>query len=561
MVNFLCILSDYNDYVGQLESILTREEIEILEAVNLRLNFVLDQKHIDPPIEKNLVEKLKVLLNCENLTSIDFYLIFTGQYPAYSELKQLNFELQTNKLEIVVRNFLDLILSSTFRRRICLKTQLVLAENYDLMDVTHTHQYPHVTGIQRVVRKTVDCTTNVSLVSFDSNYRNFTEISKLLFVAHLAKATPDEPVGAHKVILEQKIINFLYRFLPKLEKSKYGLLIKKLSLPIARVLKTQLSARIQIANRSQSNQIEDSLTNIYVPGSRLTIIDIPSNDGTLDIYQALFESKVLRTQLVLFDFIPIFHTWAVDKVGVAGHFNKYLRIVLFADRIIGISSLVAEQAQLIVSAFKLERISWKSNPQVIEFFNLPSGLELDDQLKSLVRIPGRILIVGSIEPRKNHLQIFHALEILHEQGCDFEAVIVGNAGWENEPILRKLHELRNAGARVERRVHTDDAELKKLLATSSLGIFLSEAEGFGLPLVESRQFGLKMLYSKIRPHTDLSLDFPDDAIEVGDVASLAEKIRESLSTDSTPSVSSLENFTQWTQWTNFLLLDVSRSSI
>ena len=231
---------------------------------------------------------------------------------------------------------------------------------------------------------------------------------------------------------------------------------------------------------------------------------------------------------------------------------------MFADRIIGISSLVAEQAQLIVSAFKLERIEWASKTQIVEFFNLPSGLELDDQLKSLPRVPGRILIVGSIEPRKNHLQIFHALEILQERGCDFEAVIVGNAGWENGPILKKLHQLRNAGARVERRVHTDDAELKKLLATSSLGIFLSEAEGFGLPIVEARQFGLKMLYSKIRPHVDLSMDFPDDAIDIGDVIGLARKIEDRLLINLESSNFSLENFSQWSQWTSFLLLDGSK---
>ena len=534
------------------------EEIEILKAVDLRLSFLINHKDVDDLTDKTLAEKLEFFLISGSLTPIDAYLILTGQYPSYSELKQFSFELQLNKFDVLIKQFIELILSSTFRTRICLKTKLIYAENYDLMDVTHTHNYPHVTGIQRVVRKTVDCTKNVSLVTFDSNFRSFTEISKPLFVAHLAKATPDGSPQDHKIVFEQKVLNFFYRCLPRLEKNKFGLLVKKFSLPIARFLKTQLSARIRLANQSGSNQSDDSLTNIYIPGSRLTIIDIPSNDGTLDIYQALFESRVLNTQLVLFDFIPIFHTWAVDKVGVAGHFNKYLRIILFADRIIGISSLVAEQAQLIVSAFKLERIEWASRNQIVEFFNLPSGLELDVQLKSLPRIPGRILIVGSIEPRKNHLQIFHALEILQERGCDFEAVIVGNAGWENGPILSKLHQLRNAGVRVERRVHTDDAELRKLLATSSLGIFLSEAEGFGLPLVEARQFGLKMLYSKIRPHIDLSLDFPDDAIDIGDVTGLARKIEDRLLANLESSNSSIENFSQWSQWTSFLSLDDSK---
>ena len=528
------------------------DEIEILEAIDSRLDFFLNHNSIAGLTEKSLIQKLEVLLSSSKLSSIDLYLILTGQYPTYSELKQLNFELQVNNLDITIKHFLRLILSSPHRKKICLKTILVLADNYDLMDVTHTHSYPHVTGIQRVVRKTVDCTTNVSLIAFDSNYRSFTEISKPLFVAHLAKAIRDDSTLRHDVIIDQRLINYLYRCLPKLEKNSFGLLIKKLSLPIARVLKKWLTERVDATNRSQSNQSDDRLTNIYIAGSRLTIIDIPHNDGTLDVYQAIFEAKVLQTQLVLFDFIPIFHTWVV-ATGLAGHFNKYLRLLLFADRIIGISSLVAEQARLIVSAFKLERIDWASNSQTIDFFDLPSGIETDNQQQSLSRIPGQVLIVGSIEPRKNHLQIFYALEILHQRGCQFDAIIVGNAGWENEPILRKLHELRDSGVRIERRVHTDDGELKRLMKTSSLGIFLSEAEGFGLPIVESRQFGLPILYSRIRPHVDISLNFPEDAVDIGDVYGLCKKIEERLSSDLASSFYAVENSSQWSKWTNFLL--------
>jgi glycosyltransferase involved in cell wall biosynthesis len=228
--------------------------------------------------------------------------------------------------------------------------------------------------------------------------------------------------------------------------------------------------------------------------------------------------------------------------------------VLFADRLICISSLVAEQATLLVSAFKLERVGWNSHHQQVDFHNLPSGLECDNQFKSLKRVPGRILIVGSIEPRKNYMQIFHALQILHEKGFNFEAILAGNAGWENEPILKKLHELRKSGARIERKNNVGDVELKTLLATSWLGIFLSEAEGFGLPLAEFRKFGLRSLYSSIRPLIDLSKDFPEDAVEIGDASGLAEKIAERLSSSSIVDNSLSENSGQWSEWSNFLFL-------
>jgi glycosyltransferase involved in cell wall biosynthesis len=528
----------------------------IADAINIRFRFILEQHSISDLTEETLDKKLETFLVSRSLTSIDFYLIITGQYPSYSELKELNFNLQTLPLSEVINQLVDLILSSEFRKKVCLKTILVRAVHSDLIDITHTHNYPHVTGIQRVVRKTVDCTTDVSLVVFDHLSRSFTEISRALFVAHATKAVPDVQIAQLKIVFEQKIINFLYHCLPKLEKSNFGLFIKKLSLPTARAIKLALSTRIKLINQNSNTKDGKALTNIYISGSRLTIIDIPQIE-TIDIYQALFESKFLKTQVVVFDFIPIFHTWAVDRLGVATHFNKYLRIILFADRLVCISSLVAEQAKLLVSAFKLERANWNSVYQKIEFHHLPSGLEFENQFKSLKRVPGRILIVGSIEPRKNHMQIFHALKILHGNGFDFEVNLVGNAGWENESILKKLQELRKAGIRIERKDYTDDVELKTLLATSSLGIFISEAEGFGLPLVESRKFGLRILYSKIRPHIDLSYSFLEDAIEIGDATGLAKKIEERLSTNPTAALSLSDGLSDWSEWTNFLFLSSS----
>jgi len=534
-------------------AILKNEERLITDAVNLRLQFVLGLNSISDSPEETLSKKLETFFASGTLSSIDFYLIVTGQYPSYSELKELNFKLQASQLSDVFNHLVDELIKSKFRKKVCLKTRLVRPVYNELIDVTQTHNFPHVTGIQRVVRKTVDCATNVSLLVFDHRYRSFTEISHALFVAHTAKAVPESSTLQQKVVFEQKVMNFLYRCLPKLEKSNYGLLIKKLSLPFARTIKSALSKRIMLINRNENAGDGEIFKNIYISGARLTIVDLPSTE-TLDIYQALFESKILQTQVVVFDFIPIFHTWAVNGSGFASQFNKYLRIVLFADRLICISSLVAEQATLLVSAFKLERVGWNSHHQQVDFHNLPSGLECDNQFKSLKRVPGRILIVGSIEPRKNYMQIFHALQILHEKGFNFEAILAGNAGWENEPILKKLHELRKSGARIERKNNVGDVELKTLLATSWLGIFLSEAEGFGLPLVEFRKFGLRSLYSSIRPLIDLSKDFPEDAVEIGDASGLAEKIAERLSSSSIVDNSLSENSGQWSEWSNFLFL-------
>ena len=43
-----------------------------------------------------------------------------------------------------------------------------------------------------------------------------------------------------------------------------------------------------------------------------------------------------------------------------------------------------------------------------------------------------VLMVGSFEPRKNHLGVLHAAETLWREGLDFELTFIGGSGWGSE---------------------------------------------------------------------------------------------------------------------------------
>jgi glycosyltransferase involved in cell wall biosynthesis len=104
------------------------------------------------------------------------------------------------------------------------------------------------------------------------------------------------------------------------------------------------------------------------------------------------------------------------------------------------------------------------------------------------------LMVGTIEPRKGHLQVLDAFDQLWSQGVDANLAIVGAEGWRNVPphmrrtIPEILARLRSHPERKRRLFWVNepsDEYLEKIYAASTCLIAAAEGEGFGLPLIEA----------------------------------------------------------------------------
>lgn len=109
-----------------------------------------------------------------------------------------------------------------------------------------------------------------------------------------------------------------------------------------------------------------------------------------------------------------------------------------------------------------------------------------EQLASL-GVPGRyLLMVGTIEPRKNHALVLRALEHLKPSDC--RLVVVGRPGWGTDAVVAALRERHRAGDLV----WLDDLPdhlLPGLYAGSRLVLYPSWTEGFGLPVLEALAAG------------------------------------------------------------------------
>ncbi len=147
-----------------------------------------------------------------------------------------------------------------------------------------------------------------------------------------------------------------------------------------------------------------------------------------------------------------------------------------------------------------ERITIVPNAVDRRFFDAPP-LSLSE--RSLLGVPERYLLtVGTIEPRKNHLTLFKALEQISKP-LEVPLVVVGRIGWASDEIVAAARRLEERG-RVILLDYVDDRILPALYANAEALIYPSWYEGFGLPVLEGMASGTRVIASDVPAHREIS---------------------------------------------------------
>lgn len=124
-------------------------------------------------------------------------------------------------------------------------------------------------------------------------------------------------------------------------------------------------------------------------------------------------------------------------------------------------------------------------------------------LESIARIKNKFSIkkpyflgVGSIEPRKNLESALIAFKALFEfKRNDYQFVLVGGKGWENETFYRLLKKL-NIDDSLIFTGYVPEKDLPALYQGAELFVYPSFYEGFGLPVLEAMASGTPVVTSK-----------------------------------------------------------------
>ncbi|MCO5217068.1 MAG: glycosyltransferase family 4 protein [Thermomicrobiales bacterium] len=130
-------------------------------------------------------------------------------------------------------------------------------------------------------------------------------------------------------------------------------------------------------------------------------------------------------------------------------------------------------------------------------------------------LPERYLVMlGTIEPRKNHQLAFDALE-LSGVGDTTPLIVVGRPGWGHEAIMDRMADLSRKGW-VRHLDNVTDIDVPTILAGACGVVYPSWTEGFGLPVVEGLAVGTPVVASTDKALREAGGEFaryvdPEDA--------------------------------------------------
>jgi glycosyltransferase involved in cell wall biosynthesis len=254
------------------------------------------------------------------------------------------------------------------------------------------------------------------------------------------------------------------------------------------------------------------------------VIQTPDRAQAMAVLQ---RSGVLAGQsFIVFDLIPIVaaeHT----APGVPEAFARYLAVVMGASAVAAISGSVAADVEAVFGALAHHgRVA----PRVV-VTPLPSEpVAVSEQDLASTRrryaLSGAplVLVVGTHEPRKNHLAVLEAAEGCWRSGQQFQLVFVGGASWDRSDFADEVARLARQGDAVNVLRRVSEEALWSLYRLADLTIFVSLVEGYGLPVAESLCCGTPVVTSAVGSMAELAAGGGAVTVDPTDVAAIEEAV-------------------------------------
>ena len=126
------------------------------------------------------------------------------------------------------------------------------------------------------------------------------------------------------------------------------------------------------------------------------------------------------------------------------------------------------------------------------------GCQLPGRIRKDIGEPDQtILYVGSVEPRKNLATLIRAYDALVSRGKSKPVLIIaGGSGWKNSDVYEEI-DRRGLKDSVYFTGFVTDQELVQLYNASTIFVFPTIYEGFGLPVIEAMSCGTPVVTSRV----------------------------------------------------------------
>ncbi|OUW01412.1 MAG: hypothetical protein CBD16_05590 [Betaproteobacteria bacterium TMED156] len=222
--------------------------------------------------------------------------------------------------------------------------------------------------------------------------------------------------------------------------------------------------------------------------------------------------KGVSVQFVVYDLIPINYPEFFPQ-GAKVIFEAWLETICNYDKLISISDS---------TKYDVEQWIKKNHPKNIDFLQnhtmrLSSELSLEDKtygdpknawyIKHILERYEVFLMVGTVEPRKEHTQVLDAFEMMWSEGKNFILIIVGKKGWCVEDLSKRIKTHSKNNKNLFWIEDCSDEFLMELYKSASGLIAASWAEGYGLPLMEGHLVGLPVFCRDIKVFREIADKF------------------------------------------------------
>ena len=238
---------------------------------------------------------------------------------------------------------------------------------------------------------------------------------------------------------------------------------------------------------------------IVVPvGGTYLLPELAAEPWRTERVAALAEYGGLTTGVIGFDCVPLTTAETVGE-GMPGAFARNLVAVSRMDRVGAISDAAAEEY---AGWRRMLSGSGVKGPDVASvLLAAEAGSSTDADAREFADLVGLgddplVLVVGSHEPRKNHLAVLQAAELAWREGLAFQLVFVGGNSWNSFGFTDTLAALKKNDRNVATVSALPDRLLWAAYRLSRFTIFPSINEGFGLPVAESLASGTPVITSR-----------------------------------------------------------------
>ena len=358
-------------------------------------------------------------------------------------------------------------------------------------DVSSTHASGVKTGIQRVVRSLAtelaklarEDALEFSLVICDPNGSpRYVLLDPLAFDGTIEI----EPLKPNlDVFYGSKSFRFFKRMSVFLKRIDF------LGVLSSRLIKYLSKRFVEALHRLQKRSVRGPIFSYvdFTSGDVLLVFD--AFWGVPNFVESALRAKKCGANVVLLvnDIFPITHPEYTERNNKELFNKKIFESLGLADGLLFPSNVTKEAiiANITPGGITIpnERVLYGASTKSQTFW-------VYDQVE---RIPGSILMLGTIEPRKNHSLVLKWF--LSKAPENTILTIIGADGWVNEEVkaIIRRESLNRPGLSWLESASDEDVAVE--MQRHEIGVFASHAEGLGLPVIEYSAAGLKLVLSDI----------------------------------------------------------------